>query len=76
MMMSHLLALFVALLVEKPAMKLQKLYLESGANKGPGTGVADSVVGKDGTKVAAPPAAAAKKERPRVFENPTAKYMH
>ena len=62
MFTSHLLALFVSLLVEKPCMKLQKAWTQSTAETTAASGV---------TK-----ATGAKKERPRVFENPNAKFMN
>lgn len=67
--MSHVLALVVALLVEKPCMKLQKLFLPAPAPLQKGV----NVMGTGAEKPAA--AKPVKKERPRVFENPNAKYM-
>lgn len=63
MFTSHLLALFVALLVEKPAMKLQRLFLPPA----PAADFAKPTSGKGSGVV--------KKERPRVLERPNEKYM-
>lgn len=70
MFTSHIFALLVSLLVEKPCMKLQKALMPAAADA--------SAVSKPSTAAAAATSngKAAKKERPRVFENPNAKYMN
>lgn len=74
-MFSHCLALFVALLVEKPAMKLQKLYLDKPAPKPSAAGAGgNGGVAMDGNgKVIA---GGSITKRPRVIELPNAKYMN
>ena len=83
MMFSHCLALFVALLVEKPAMKLQKLYLDGGEKKKPAaaTGArASSSFSVQGGGAGGPTVDVSKAakggKRPRVIELPNAKYMN
>jgi hypothetical protein len=64
-MTSHILALLVTLLVEKPGMKLQKAFFgTAGEGGGSGKGVGSSGGVKGGGK----------KARPRVFENPNGKF--
>ncbi len=75
-MFSHCLALFVALLVEKPAMKLQKLYLDKPVAPKPlaaGAGGNGGVAIDGNCKVVA---GGSITKRPRVIELPNAKYMN